>query len=136
VRGRGPHQAIGLYAHVTWHTWRRVHAVREPDVVVIAQALHAAGARTRIRVHAQAILADHVHVLVSFPPSATLSFFVREAKSESARRVNAATPGREPLRWCRGFYAGAVCRNHVRYARVYLGKQHQRHPDRIPARVG
>src|SRR5579859_5697685 len=137
VRKRGPHQAMGLYAHVTWHTWRRERNVRADDVPVIATSIAGAGARTRVRVHAQAILAEHVHLMVSYPPSANLSDFVRDAKSESARRVNQdRIAGAGELRWCHGFYANSVCRGHLDVLRAYIGRQHKRHPDPIPVRVG
>ena len=81
--------------------------------------------------YAQAVLTDHVHVVISFLPDASLSAFVREAKSEAARRVNLAQ-GSGTLRWRRGFYAGSLSWSHVGAARVYVGTQHRRHPDRVP----
>ena len=66
----------------------RERAVRQVDLEVITDAILAAGQRTRVRVIAQAVLADHVHAIVGYQPDATLSAFAREAKSESARRVN------------------------------------------------
>jgi|SRR5206468_11579345 len=126
------HKSVGLYAHLNWRTWRRQKMVRAGDVSVVANAILAAGARTRVRVHAQAILADHVHVLVSYPSDATLSAFVRDAKSESSRRVNDAA-GLAHLKWCRGFYAASLNRHQVRAVRVYLGRQHRHHPDLVPA---
>ena len=125
------HKSVGLYAHLNWHTWRRQRMMRRRDVSIVADAILAAGARTRVRVHAQAILADHVHVLVSYPSDATLSAFVREAKSESGRRVNEAA-GAQRLQWCRGFFAASISRYQVRAVRVYLGRQHRHHPDLVP----
>jgi putative transposase len=137
VRKRGPHQAMGLYAHVTWHTWRRERSIRASDVPIVVRAFTDASTRSRIRIHVQAVLADHIHLMVSYPPSANLSDFVRDAKSESARRVNHAHgSGDRELRWCHGFYANSVCRSHLDLLRSYIGRQYRRHPDRIPARVG
>jgi len=119
------HHATGLYAHLTWHTWRRQATIRRAEVPIVTTAVLAAADRTRIRVHAQAVLTDHVHVLVSFPPDATISAFVREAKSESARRAK--------VRWCRGYYAGSLDRRQVRAARVYIAGQYKRHPDGVPS---
>ena len=132
VRKKGPHQACGLYAHVTWHTWRRVPAIRKLDVSVITDSVLDAGRRTLVRVHAQAVLSDHVHVVVSYPPHATLAAFVRDAKSESARRINSARLDAQRVRWCRGYYAGSLSRRDVLPTRSYLAGQFQRHPDRIP----
>jgi REP-associated tyrosine transposase len=118
------HHATGLYAHITWHTWRRQASIRRADVETVSTAVLAAAKRTRLRVHAQAVLADHVHLLVSFPPDATISAFVREAKSESSRRAR--------VRWCRGYYAGSLDRRQVRAARIYIGRQYARHPGLVP----
>jgi len=133
MRARGPHHAIGLYAHLTWHTWRREPSIRRVDVALVTDVVLDAARRCRVRVHAQAVLADHVHVLLSYPPSATLSSFIRHAKSESARRINLGRTEAPSFRWARGFYAGSLSRSHVRGARVYIGGQFARHPDRLPS---
>jgi len=130
VKGRG-HRTFGLFAHVTWHTWRRQNSVRRADVETVARAIRDAASRNSVHVVAQAVLADHVHVLVSFLPERALTPFVRDAKSESARRVNRA--GLPHLRWARGYYAGSISHGHIPVVRSYLGRQHQRHPDRVPA---
>ena len=132
MRARGPHKALGLYAHLTWHTWRRERSIRHADVGVITVVVLEAAVRCRVRVHAQAVLADHVHVLVSYPPDVALSPFIRHAKSECARRINLERPTAHAFRWARGFYAGSLSRSHVRATRTYLASQHVRHPDRIP----
>ena len=124
------HKATGLYAHVTWETWRRQPFVRAGDVPVIGAAIVAAAGRHKVRVHAQAVLTDHVHIVLSFLPDASISAFVRDAKSESARRVNERRT--DGVRWGRGFYAGSLSWSHVRAARVYVANQGRRHPDRVP----
>lgn len=61
--------ASGLYAHVTWCTSRRMKAIRKYDVLAVVESVLEAGRRTGVRVHAQAVLRDHVHVLVSYLPT-------------------------------------------------------------------
>ena len=124
------HKATGLYAHITWGTWRRKPFVLAGDVPVIGAAIVATAGRHKVRVHAQAVLTDHVHIVLSFLPDASISAFVRDAKSESARRVNEMRPS--ALRWGRGFYAGSLSWSHVRAARVYVANQQLRHPDKVP----
>jgi REP element-mobilizing transposase RayT len=126
------HKAIGIYVHITWHTWRRRPWVRRDDVRRIAGAILDAAARTGIHVHAQAVLADHVHVLVSINPAMPLTSFIRHAKSDAARLANLARSRGEAVRWARGYFAGSVSRSHVRAVRIYIGNQHRRHPDLIP----
>src|ERR1041385_4500937 len=132
MRARGPHKALGLYAHLTWHTWRRDRSIRRGDVAVVTDVVLEAATRSRVRVHAQTVLADHVHVLVSYPPDTTLSSFIRHAKSESARRINVGRSQGTAVRWARGFYVGSLSRSHVRPARIYIANQRTRHPDLIP----
>src|SRR5437879_10580310 len=68
MRARGRHHAIGLYAHVTWHTWRRELSLGRVDAAVVAEVVLEAARRCGVRVHAQAVLVDHVHVLHSDAP--------------------------------------------------------------------
>jgi REP element-mobilizing transposase RayT len=92
-----------------------------------------AEAPSGVRVLRSAVLADHVHVLASFRPDASLSDFVRLAKSGSAYRANDRIPG--AVRWARGFYAASLGRADIPKVAGYIKNQYRRHPDRIP-RVG
>jgi len=126
------HKAIGLFAHITWHTWRRQPVIRRDDVPVISEVNKEAGRCRGVHVHAQAILSDHVHILVSYNPATPLAPFIRHAKSESSRRLNLLRVTKPVFRWCRGYYAGSICGSHLDRVREYLGRQHARHPNRIP----
>ena len=126
MRARGPHKAYALYAHITWHTHWRAQTVRREDVQTVSGAVLRAAERHRVKVLAQAVLTEHVHVLVSFRPDTALSGFIRDAKSESSRRVGANAT------WCRGYYAGSVCAQHLAATRGYIARQHAHHPDLIP----
>jgi len=132
VGRRSPHKACGLYAHVTWHTWRRMAQIRKYDVPIVVESVLEAADHSGVRVHGQAVLNDHVHLVVSFPPQVALASFIRHAKSESARRINSTRLDAQRVRWCRGYYAGSLSRSHVTPARSYLARQFRRHPDRIP----
>ncbi len=65
MRARGPHNAVRLYAHIVWHTWRRRPFLCAADVQVVAEAISRAGERTRVRVLAQAVLTEHLQTLGS-----------------------------------------------------------------------
>lgn len=132
MRARGPHKAIGLYAHLTWHTWRRQPTLTRGDVPHVIEAVHDAAVRCRVRVQSIGLLADHVHVVVSFAADTTLSSFIREAKSSSTLRINRSRPRGKDFRWCRGYYANTLSWSHVKAARTYVGTQLQRHPDLAP----
>src|SRR2546428_7875070 len=99
------HRKFGLFAHVTWHTVGRARSIRQEDVETVTRGILAAAARSSVHVLAQATLADHVHVLVSFRPDRSLMPFIREAKSESARQVHA--PRGSPL-LARGYHLASL----------------------------
>ncbi len=127
------HKAIGLYAHVTWHTKWRERTVDQDRAAVIRACIVEAAERTGVHVHAIGVLSDHVHVVLSYNPAVALAGFIRHAKSESARRINLTHPANHSFRWCRGYYAGSLSRTHVRAAITYVRRQFARHPNLVPA---
>lgn len=106
--------------------------VRKHDVDRIVAAVLEAAESSGVRVHAQAVLRDHVHLLISYLPTTRLSAFMRHAKSEAARRVNVARRDGQRLQWARGYFAGSLSRDHVGATRSYIARQFNRHPDLIP----
>ena len=126
------HKAGGLYAHITWHTWRRTRAIRRKDVPLITTAINDAAARTGARLLGIGVLKDHVHVVLRHAAHCPLASFIRHAKSESSRQVNLQRAGEQALRWGRGYYAGSLSWSHLEAARNYVGGQFKRHPDLIP----
>jgi REP element-mobilizing transposase RayT len=125
-----PHHAFQLYAHITWHTWRRVPCVTALVARDIGAAILDAGRRTGAESIAFCALSDHVHALVSFKPDTRLSDFVRLAKNISALVANRRVPG--AVKWARGFYAATIHRQDLARVAGYIHRQYERHPDRIP----
>ena len=119
------HTAYRLYAHITWHTWKRRQFVRGQMVEDIESALSTACERTGVHMLSHAILSDHMHVLASLRPDTRISDFIRYAKSISSLRV--ARAGCTSFQWARGFYAGSVSPGHLVVVRNYVDKQLTRH---------
>jgi len=124
------HRAYQLYCHITWHTWNRVGCIDEDHAGLTRRAIDVAADRNQVHVLAAAILADHVHLLVSFRPATRLSDFIGAAKGLAARTANQRVPG--AIRWARGFHAASLGRRDLDSVRSYLEIQNQRHPDLIP----
>ena|SRR2546426_11720125 len=124
------HRAYQLYAHITWHTWGRFGCLNRAAVDDVRSAVASACHKSAVRVLRGAVLADHVHLVVSFRPDTRLSDFVRLAKSVAAVRANRRIPG--AVRWARGFYATTLHKRDLSRVVAYVAQQHERHPDRIP----
>src|SRR2546428_8008401 len=113
------HRAYQLYAHITWHTWdAAVDDVRS----AVASACH----KSAVRVLRGAVLADHVHLVVSFRPDTRLSDFVRLAKSVAAVRSNRRIPA--AVRWARGFSPPRLPKRALARLSAYVAQHHTRHP--------
>src|SRR5205809_6371307 len=67
------HRTFGLFAHITWHTWRRERSVRRSEVDVVGRGILSAAERQSVHVLAQAVLADHVHVVISVRPDRAIT---------------------------------------------------------------
>jgi REP element-mobilizing transposase RayT len=106
--------------------------VGRADVEHVVAAVGDAAERCRVRVYSVGVLADHVHLVVSFSPDTTLSSFIRESKSSSALRINRGRARNQKFRWCRGYYANTLSWSHVAAARTYVGGQFHRHPELVP----
>src|SRR5688572_24157237 len=115
------HCAYQLYAHITWHTWKRVGCIDQAASREVVIGIEHAAARTGIRILRTAVLADHVHVLISLRPSSNLSEFVRLAKSVAAYRTNCRVSG--AVRWARGFYAASLHRKDLDRVAAYITNQ-------------
>src|SRR2546425_9332638 len=66
------HHAYQMYAHVTWHSWKRVGCVDAAAASDVQSAVATACRATGVRVFRNAVLADHVHLVVSFRPDIRL----------------------------------------------------------------
>jgi|GEM_PF-3227059 REP element-mobilizing transposase RayT len=119
-----------MYAHITWHTWRRVGCIDARAAREVRIAVASAGKQTGLQVIKGEVLANHVHLLVSFRPDTRLSDFMRLAKSVAATRANRVVMG--SVRWARGYYVATIHKNDLPRVLRYIDQQFQRHPDLIP----
>jgi REP element-mobilizing transposase RayT len=97
-------------------------------------AVASAGKKSGVQVLRGAVLADHVHLIVSFRPDTRLSDFVRLAKSVAATRANHRVAG--AVRWARGYYVATIHRRDLARNVAYVSRQFERHPDLIPRNNG
>ena len=89
-----------MFAHITWHTWRRLGCIDTHAANDVRIAALSAGKRSGVQVIKGEVLANHVHLLVTFRPDTRLSDFLRLAKSIAATRANRRVFG--TVRWARG----------------------------------
>ena len=76
-----------------------------------------------MRILRLAVLADHVHVILTFRPDTKVSDFVRVAKSGSAVMANRRVPGQ--LKWARGYFVATIHRDDLTGRIAYVAGQYQ-----------
>jgi putative transposase len=88
-----------LYYHVVWATKRR-SALVLPEFESEIHSLIASKA-TGLEGHVFALngMPDHIHLVVSIPPSISIARFVGQVKAVTAVRFNKGSDTRPPLRW-------------------------------------
>jgi putative transposase len=69
---------------VIWATKGRSPLIGEAEETIIAESLRMTGARMRLIVHAIGMVADHVHVALSIPPSVSVADAVGRLKGGSS----------------------------------------------------
>ncbi|HEX8691905.1 MAG TPA: IS200/IS605 family transposase [Longimicrobium sp.] len=114
-----------LYLHVTWSTWDRLPLItpdRQPVVYAsIQQQCSVLGAD----VLAIGGIEDHVHVLLRFRPTHSISHLVGRMKGASSRVVEQAS--REPFKWQGAYGAFTVSKRGVPVVRDYVLNQTEHH---------
>ena len=102
--------------------------MRAADEVRVA--VLSAGKRTGVQLIKGEVLANHVHLLVSFRPDTRISDFIRLAKSVSATRANRLVFG--AVKWARGYYVTTLHKSDLPRVLRYIEHQFERHPDLVP----
>ncbi|MCA1614881.1 MAG: IS200/IS605 family transposase [Acidobacteria bacterium] len=120
-----PHTFTNLLTHVIFGTKDRAPLIGAE----LRPELHAyvGGIVRELGGRAVAIngVADHVHLLVSLPPTLSLSDMMRVLKANSSRWVKETR--RIPFAWQAGYGAFSVSRSNVSAVANYIARQEEHH---------
>jgi putative transposase len=93
-----------LYYHLVWSTKGRLPSI-QATLLEYTKNLVIDDAKCRgASVLAVGVMPDHVHLLVSLPPTATISTFVGQVKGAVAHELN-RTIGQKTVEWQEGYGA-------------------------------
>jgi REP element-mobilizing transposase RayT len=71
--------------------------------------------------------ADHVHLLLRLPPSASIAEAMRVLKTNSSRWVHEKWPSRSTFGWQTGYGAFSVSQSNVSAVLHYIANQEEHH---------
>ena len=116
-----------LYAHLVWATWDRLPLITPEVQPHIYRCIQAEAARMGCRVGAIGGIADHVHVVVRYPPSVSISGLVKQVKGVSSRLVQQEVRLGEFFKWQGSYGAFSLSQRDLEMVRRYVHRQEEHH---------
>src|SRR3712207_6481074 len=119
-----------LYYHFVWTTKHRQPIITERNRAAIHACVLAKAAEVDGIVHAINSVADHVHLLVTLPPTVSLAEFVGKAKGASSHLASRLSSDLTPFGWQREYVVTTISEQHLDTIARYVECQAQHHGNR------
>jgi putative transposase len=124
------HSYHRAFYHFAWATWDREPLLVDKIEQVAYKIIQAECEKARTECHAIGGIADHVHLLVSIPPTVLIADFMDNIKGVSSRALNEEFSAPTwSFKWQAGYGYHTVCPGHIRVIRRYIENQKQHHAD-------
>ncbi len=106
----GSHTVFNIEYHFVWVTKYRYHVLKGDVALKLRELVRQTCEAFEIRILSGVVSKDHVHLLVSAPPSMAPSEIMRRIKGRSASKLFEEFPGLKKRYWGRHFWArGYFC---------------------------
>jgi REP element-mobilizing transposase RayT len=110
-----------------WSTFQRLPVINTQREQVIQGTLHHKARDLGCLLHAVGGIEDHVHVIISIPPSLAVAECVRQLKGASSHAVNHMDGARADFKWQAGYGAISISEGSLAVAVEYARNQRQHH---------
>jgi REP element-mobilizing transposase RayT len=119
------HSYVQIQIHLVWATMDRLPLIDAEARSKIHMAIADEARRLSTQVVAIGGVSDHMHLLVSLPPTMSISYIVKQLKGVSSLECGPA------FRWQPGYAALSVSRRDVRRVADYIENQETHHSSEI-----
>ncbi len=116
-----------LYLHCVWATWERQPLITEEIQQTIYSAIRKQCTDLRCKVIAIGGIPDHIHLLIDFPATLTISELIGKAKGSSSHLITHEIKPGNFFKWQGGYGAFTVSHRHVNQVANYIRNQAQHH---------
>jgi putative transposase len=116
-----------LYYHFAWSTHSRIEMIRRdqrPQILLIINEEAKKRGGWLIRHNA---MPDHVHLLVSLPPTIKVSDFIGQVKGATAHRINEEIKLNFKLKWQEGYGVLSMRKDELEKVSRYIDNQETHH---------
>lgn len=121
------HNKLSLFVHLIWSTWDRVPLINEQIERHLYRMLQQQAETHGCKVLAIGGVADHVHLLLEFPPTIDLSTLVKNIKGPSSLFANTELGLEGSFKWQAAYAAFSVSRWDVAKVQLYIERQKEHH---------
>src|ERR1043165_9269721 len=127
----GGHTVTRLNAHLVWVTKYRYHVLKGDIQTRCRELIIQICDAEDVKILKGVVSHDHVHMLIEYPPSKSLSELVKRLKGRPSRRLQEEFPALRKQYWGRHFWAigyGAWSTGNITEEVVKKYLEHHRHP--------
>ena len=127
----GSHSISRLTAHLVWVTKYRYQVLRGDIQARCRELIIQICDAEDVKILKGVVSKDHVHMLIEYPPSKSISELVKRLKGRTSRRLQEEFPALRKQYWGRHFWAigyGAWSTGNVTEEVVKKYLEHHRHP--------
>jgi len=111
-----------LHYHLVWATRERAPLITPHVEQVVHQTVFRKARELGLVLHVVGGVSDHVHVVVSIPPTRCVAEIVKQLKGASSRAAHLSASAGSDFRWQEGFAGASLAR-----AIEYVRRQPERH---------
>ena len=116
------------YYHLVWATCDRAPLITDTLEPELYRYIEAKTKSLGCLFHATGGMADHLHLIVSIPPSRSIADFVRRIKGSSSRHMS-HTFSNQAFAWQKEYGVFSLGGQQLKRAIVYVQHQKQHHHD-------
>ena len=116
-----------LHLHLVWSTWDRQPIIRPEWEAAISTCIQAECKELKVTVVAQHCMSEHVHLLVRFPTTVTVSTIAKQVKGASSHLITHQVAPGEWFKWQGGYGAFAVSKDDLPRVQKYIANQEEHH---------
>ncbi len=116
-----------LYYHIVWATWRRAPFITPEVEPTIHRIIGSKAILEKAHVYALNGMADHIHLVVTIPPSHKVSSLMHRVKGASSHFISERYG--KAFKWQKGYGVLTVGPSGLETAVAYVQNQKQHHAD-------
>jgi putative transposase len=116
-----------LFVHLVWATWDRLPLITAEIKPVVYASIQAQAGGVGAELLVVGGIEDHVHLIVEFPPTLSISNLVKQLKGSTSHLITHEVQPGETFKWQGSYGAFSLSKRSLPAARDYVLRQEEHH---------